>query len=46
VLLALGMMMMSPITISLPIKLILFVAVDGWTRLSQSLIMQYKELWS
>ncbi len=41
VLLALGMMMMSPVTISLPIKLILFVAIDGWTRVSQGLILQY-----
>ncbi|MCP4884808.1 MAG: EscR/YscR/HrcR family type III secretion system export apparatus protein [Flavobacteriales bacterium] len=41
ILLALGMMMMSPVTISLPIKLILFVAVDGWSRVSQGLILQY-----
>lgn len=41
ILLALGMMMMSPVTISLPIKLILFVAIDGWSRVSQGLIMQY-----
>ncbi|HHE6471135.1 TPA: EscR/YscR/HrcR family type III secretion system export apparatus protein [Providencia rettgeri] len=44
VLLALGMMMMSPVTISTPIKLILFVAFDGWTLLSQGLVMQYIEL--
>ena len=41
ILLALGMMMMSPVTISLPIKLILFVAIDGWSRISQGLILQY-----
>lgn len=41
ILLALGMMMMSPVTISLPIKLILFVAIDGWSRVSQGLILQY-----
>ncbi len=41
ILLALGMMMMSPVTISLPIKLILFVAVDGWARVTQGLILQY-----
>ncbi|SPX17208.1 Type III secretion apparatus protein EpaP [Escherichia coli] len=35
VLLTLGMMMMSPVTISTPIKLILFVAMDGWTMLSK-----------
>lgn len=41
ILLALGMMMMSPVTISLPIKLILFVAIDGWSRVTQGLILQY-----
>lgn len=44
VLLALGMMMMSPVTISVPIKLILFVAMDGWTLLSKGLIGQYLDL--
>ncbi|VVD64417.1 Flagellar biosynthetic protein FliP [Pandoraea iniqua] len=41
ILLSLGMMMMSPVTISVPIKLILFVAMDGWSLLSQGLIRQY-----
>jgi len=41
VLLALGMMMMSPVTISLPIKLLLFIVMDGWTLLSKGLIEQY-----
>lgn len=41
VLLSLGMMMMSPVTISAPIKLILFVAMDGWSLLSQGLVRQY-----
>lgn len=45
ILLALGMMMMSPVTIALPIKLVLFVAIDGWSRLSQGLIMQYIDIW-
>ena len=44
VLLALGMMMMSPVTISVPIKLILFVAMDGWSLLSKGLVMQYIDL--
>ncbi|MCZ9077629.1 EscR/YscR/HrcR family type III secretion system export apparatus protein [Escherichia albertii] len=44
VLLTLGMMMISPVTISTPIKLILFVAMDGWTMLSKGLILQYFEL--
>lgn len=44
ILLSLGMMMMSPITISTPIKLVLFVALDGWTLLSKGLVMQYLDL--
>lgn len=44
ILLTLGMMMMSPITISTPIKLILFVAMDGWTMLSKGLVLQYFDL--
>lgn len=44
ILLALGMMMMSPVTISVPIKLVLFVVLDGWTLLSKGLILQYIEL--
>ncbi|MBG6244127.1 EscR/YscR/HrcR family type III secretion system export apparatus protein [Candidatus Symbiopectobacterium sp. 'North America'] len=42
ILLALGMM--SPITISIPIKLILFVAMNGWSLLTKGLITQYTEL--
>lgn len=41
ILLALGMMMMSPVIISVPIKLVLFVALDGWSLLSTGLIGQY-----
>ncbi|MDK2123501.1 type III secretion system export apparatus subunit SctR [Parachitinimonas caeni] len=41
ILLAMGMMMVSPVTISLPLKLFLFVMVDGWTRLIQGLILTY-----
>jgi type III secretion apparatus YscR/HrcR family protein len=44
VLLSLGMMMMSPVTISAPIKLILFVAMDGWGQLSQGLVRQYLDV--
>ncbi|KMN36758.1 type III secretion system protein [Chromobacterium sp. LK1] len=44
ILLALGMMMMSPVTISVPIKLVLFVALDGWTLLSKGLVLQYLDL--
>ncbi len=41
ILLAMGMMMVSPVTISLPLKLFLFVAVDGWSRLIHSLVLTY-----
>ncbi len=44
ILLALGMMMMSPVTISIPIKLILFVSMNGWTLLTKGLIAQYADL--
>lgn len=41
VLMSLGMMMVSPIMIAIPFKLFLFVAVDGWSRLVQGLVMSY-----
>ncbi|MCB9557748.1 MAG: type III secretion system export apparatus subunit SctR [Deltaproteobacteria bacterium] len=41
VLLALGMHMLSPTTISLPFKLLLFVLVDGWALLAQGLVLSY-----
>ena len=44
ILLALGMMMMSPVTISIPIKLILFVTMNGWSLLTKGLIAQYTDL--
>jgi type III secretion system export apparatus protein len=44
ILLALGMMMMSPVTISIPIKLILFVSMNGWSLLTKGLIAQYADL--
>jgi type III secretory pathway component EscR len=42
ILTGLGMMMMSPVIISLPLKLVLFVAADGWLLLTQSLILSYQ----
>jgi type III secretion protein R len=42
ILMALGMMMMSPMTISLPFKLMLFVLVDGWGKLIEGLILTYR----
>ena len=41
ILLALGMMMLSPVTISLPFKLLLFVLVDGWVKISHNLVLSY-----
>jgi len=41
ILLAMGMMMVSPVTISLPFKLLLFVMVNGWTLLIQGLVESY-----
>jgi type III secretion protein R len=41
VLLALGMQMLSPTTISLPFKLLLFVLIDGWHELAKSLVLGY-----
>ena len=41
ILLAMGMMMVSPMTISLPFKLMLFVLIDGWSRLIESLLLTY-----
>ena len=41
ILLSLGMIMVSPIIISLPFKLLLFVLVDGWSRLIHGLLMSY-----
>ena len=41
VLMSLGMMMVSPIMIAIPFKLFLFVAVDGWSRLVQGLVLSY-----
>ncbi len=37
-LMALGMIMVPPITIALPIKIMLFVLIDGWTLVTQSLV--------
>lgn len=41
VLLALGMQMLNPTQVSLPFKLLLFVAVDGWGLLAQTLVTGY-----
>jgi len=41
VLLAMGMMMLPPVIVSLPFKIILFVLVDGWSLIIGSLIQSY-----
>lgn len=38
VLMSMGMVMLPPIFVSLPLKLLLFVLVDGWSLLSRSLV--------
>ena len=42
ILLAMGMMMLSPLTIALPLKLLLIVMTDGWTLVIQGLVQAYK----
>ena len=41
VLMAMGMMMVSPTLISIPLKIFLFVAIEGWSRLMHGLILSY-----
>ncbi len=41
ILMAMGMSSVSPTTISVPFKLFLFVAVEGWTRLIHGLVLGY-----
>ena len=43
ILMAMGMMMLPPVTISLPFKLIFFVLVDGWRLLSGSLVESFMQ---
>ena len=42
ILISMGMIMVSPIVISLPFKVLLFVLVDGWVRLIHGLILSYQ----
>ena len=41
ILMSVGMMMLPPITVSLPFKLIFFVLVDGWNLVAGSLVRSY-----
>lgn len=42
VLMSMGMMMLPPVMISLPFKLLIFVLVDGWNLLVQKLVESYQ----
>jgi type III secretion protein R len=42
ILMSLGMQMLNPTQVSLPFKLLLFVAIDGWGLLAQSLVSGYR----
>ena len=41
-LLSMGMMMLPPVTVSLPFKILLFVLVDGWHMIVESLVLSFK----
>jgi flagellar biosynthesis protein FliP len=41
VLMSMGMMMLPPVVVSLPFKLIFFVLVDGWSVVAGSLVQSY-----
>lgn len=41
ILMALGMIMLPPTTISLPLKILLFLLINGWTLLAQALLSGY-----
>jgi flagellar biosynthetic protein FliP len=41
-LMSLGMMMLPPVSVSLPFKLLLFVLVDGWGLIITSLVQSYR----
>ncbi len=41
VLMSMGMMMMPPVTVSLPLKILLFVLVDGWDLVVRSVVLSF-----
>ena len=41
ILMAMGMMMLSPTIVSLPFKILLFVMVEGWAKLAHGLVTSY-----
>ncbi len=42
VLMAMGMMMLPPVVISMPFKILIFVVVDGWLMIVESLIVSFR----
>ena len=42
ILLSLGMFMLSPVMVSLPFKVLLFVLVDGWNLISKGLLLSFR----
>jgi len=42
ILLSLGMFMLSPVMVSLPFKILLFVLADGWNLISRGLLMSFR----
>ena len=42
VLMSMGMMMLPPVMISLPLKIVLFVLVDGWHLITGALLQSFK----
>jgi flagellar biosynthetic protein FliP len=42
ILMSMGMMMLPPVLISLPFKIIFFVLIDGWAMLSESLVKGFQ----
>lgn len=42
ILVSMGMMMFSPTVVSVPLKLLLFVVLDGWSKLVHGLILTYQ----
>jgi len=41
VLMSMGMIMLPPVMISAPLKILLFVLVDGWRLISESLVFSF-----
>ncbi|MBU0572885.1 MAG: flagellar type III secretion system pore protein FliP [Candidatus Margulisiibacteriota bacterium] len=43
ILLSLGMFMLSPVMVSLPFKILLFVLVDGWNLITRGVLMSFRQ---